>query len=62
MMTDGVLDACPGEEKEQDMKAYLESLTVQSPQELADRILHFAAREGGMWDDMTVLAAGIWKQ
>ncbi len=63
MVSDGVLDALPGDDKEQVMREYLESVEEMPPQELADQILEFsssfipAAR-----DDMTVLVAGIWKR
>ena len=62
MITDGVLDACPGLDKEQSLKEYLESMPVKTPQDMAERILRFACQNGGMQDDMTVLAAGIWKR
>ncbi len=62
MMTDGVLEACPGLEKERSLKEYLESMPVKTPQDMAERILRFACQSGGMNDDMTVLVAGIWKR
>ena len=62
MMTDGVLEACPGLEKEATLKEYLESMPVKTPQDMAERILRFACQNGGMNDDMTVLVAGIWKR
>lgn len=63
MVTDGVLDACPGEDKEASMKEYLEGLPLKSPQDTAEQILEFACRPGqALRDDMTVLAAGIWKR
>lgn len=63
MVSDGVLDALPGEEKELMMKEFIESMEMGAPQEMADDILAFAASfEEGIRDDMTVLAAGIWKK
>jgi stage II sporulation protein E len=63
MMTDGILDACPGDRKEQTMSEYLASLPAKSPQDMAERILDFACQNaGGSRDDMTVLVAGIWKK
>lgn len=63
MVTDGVLDACPGEEKELSLKEYIEGMTVKSPQDMAERILRFACQESEeVRDDMTVLTAGIWKR
>ncbi len=61
MVSDGVLEALPGDDKEEFMKEYLESIGRRSPQELADMVLEFAgACAGGARDDMTVLTAGIW--
>lgn len=63
MVTDGVLDVLPGDDKEQVLKEFLESMPKRSPQDMADRILQFAASfTGGVKDDMTVLTAGIWKR
>ena len=63
MMTDGVLDACPGDDKEQAMREYMEQMPVKSPQDMAERILRFACQgSAAHQDDMTVLAAGIWKR
>ena len=63
MVTDGVLDACPGDDKELSLKEYIEGMTVKSPQDMAERILRFACQgSGAARDDMTVLAAGIWKR
>ena len=63
MVSDGVLDALPGDEKEEVLKEYLESMPLKTPQDMADRILAFASSFlDGARDDMTVLAAGIWKR
>ena len=63
MVSDGVLEALPGENKEQVMKEYLEDVPGRTPQELADQILEFAMSfSGEARDDMTVLAAGVWKK
>lgn len=63
MVSDGVMDALPGEDKEQVMREYLESLEDMPPQELAEQILGFASSfVSGARDDMTVLAAQIWKR
>lgn len=61
MVTDGILEACPGVYKEQSMQEFLEEITAKSPQDLAQQVLDFA-RQGGENDDMTVLVAGIWKK
>ena len=42
MVSDGVLDALPGDDKEQAMQQYLESVEEMGPQELADQVLDFA--------------------
>ena len=63
MVSDGVLDALPGDDKEQVLKEYLESVEDMPPQELADQILEFAASFiPAARDDMTALVAGIWKR
>lgn len=63
MVSDGILDALPGEEKEQVLRDYMESMPVKTPQDMADRILKFASSfSDEARDDMTVLAAGIWKR
>ena len=63
MVTDGVLDALPGEDKEQVMGQFLESLEEMPPQDIAERILEFALSfVPGARDDMTVLTAQVWKR
>lgn len=63
LVSDGVLESFPGDEKEQVLKEYLEGMLVKSPQEMADRILRTACQNGMLpMDDMTVLVAGIWKR
>lgn len=63
MVSDGVLDACEGEDKERVLKEFLEDSEWRSPQEMAERILQFACSFGGSpRDDMTVLTAVIWKR
>lgn len=63
MVSDGVLDALPGDDKELVMKQYLESVEEMGPQELADQILEFSASFiPAPRDDMTVLTAGLWKR
>lgn len=63
MVTDGVLDACPGVEKEESLKAFAEAMAIKNPQDMAQQILRFACESSGeIRDDMTVLVAGIWKR
>ncbi len=63
MVSDGILEALPGEDKENVLKEYLEGADRKNPQDLAEMILKFAetfAEEPP--DDMTVLVGGIWKK
>lgn len=63
MVSDGVLDALPGDDKEEVLREYLESIPRKTPQDMADRILWFAGSfTEEARDDMTVLTAGIWKR
>lgn len=63
MVSDGVLDALPGEDKEGTMKEYLENLERKNPQDMAEEILRLVMETGGAGrDDMTVLVAGIWRK
>ena len=63
MVTDGVLEAIPGERKEEQLSLFYQTLTSQKPGELAQSILHYAKEQGEcVRDDMTVLVAGIWKK
>lgn len=62
MVTDGVLDALKGEDKEETMREILACTSGENLQETADEILHYAMISGEECrDDMTVLAVGIWK-
>ncbi len=63
LVSDGVLDALPSEDKEQALREYLESLGRKAPQDMADQILEFAMEFSDVVrDDMTVLVAGIWRK
>lgn len=63
MMTDGVLEALPGTEKELTMAAYLETMERKPPQDMADRILAYAKSfDAAPADDMSVMVAGIWEK
>ncbi len=63
MVSDGVLEALPGDDKELVMKEYLTGAKRRNPQDMADQILEFAGEcSGEARDDMTVLVAGIWKR
>ena len=62
MMTDGVLDALPGDRTEQ-MKQLLLEVKNSEPREFARELLETRAapRRLPRTDDMTVLVARIWK-
>lgn len=63
MISDGILEALPGDDKEEVLKEYMEDLDCRNPQDLAERILEFAmsfSEENR--DDMTVLAASVWQK
>lgn len=61
MVSDGVLDAMPGEEKEEAFKDFLAGLPQAGPQETAEMILAFVLSiEAEPQDDMTVLVGGIY--
>lgn len=63
MVTDGVLDACPGAEKEECLKTFIEAMPRKNPQDMAQKILQFACENSEeIRDDMTVLVIGIWKR
>ena len=64
MVTDGVLDALPGEEPEETMKEIIMEVNTTAAQELGkgilERVLTYC--EYKATDDMTVLAAGLWRK
>lgn len=63
LMTDGVLDALPGEDYEEIMEQTISGMEEVGPGEIAERIMELALRscEGHIQDDMTVLVGGIWE-
>ena len=61
MVSDGVLDAMPGEQKEEAFQDFLAGLPVAGPQETAEMIMAFVlSLNGEPEDDMTVLVGGIY--
>ncbi|WP_024292999.1 SpoIIE family protein phosphatase [Lacrimispora indolis] len=63
MVSDGVLDALPADDKELMLKEFIAGMPVKNPQDMADRILLFARSfHDRVADDMTVMTAGIWKR
>ena len=62
MVTDGVLDALRGEDKEETMREILACTSGENLQDTADEILRLAKESDGLCrDDMTELAVGIWR-
>lgn len=64
MVSDGVLDCAPTEDKEAFLQDTIMSITYKSPQEVANEILSRALKNHGYEpaDDMTVLVTGIWRK
>lgn len=61
MVSDGILDAMPGEDKEGTFRDFLAGLPDAGPQETAEMILTFALSfHEEPQDDMTVLVGGIY--
>ena len=61
MVSDGVLDSMPGDQKEDAFRDFLAGLPEAGPQETAEMILTFALSfDGEPRDDMTVLVGGIY--
>lgn len=62
MVTDGVLDALTGEDKEETMKEILSCISGENLQDVTDEILRYARlSEADCRDDMTALAVGVWR-
>ena len=65
MMTDGVLEAIQGNQKEDVLKEFCLTQQGRNPREIADKVLEFAIGQEENHtakDDITVLVAGIWKK
>lgn len=63
MVSDGILDALPADDKELMLQDFIAGMPVKNPQDMADRILLFARSFTEIAsDDMTVLTAGIWNR
>ncbi len=64
MVTDGALEALPGEKKEEAFGSLIKSLECGSPKEMARQIMDRLLGEcgGEAKDDMTVFVAGIWQK
>lgn len=64
MVTDGILDAFPGEEKEFYIENILSNMQTSNPSDIANKILLQALERSAHIapDDMSVLVAGIWEK
>lgn len=62
MMTDGVLDAISDDDKESVMKEIILDINTENPKDISNQILSLVKPADGAEDDMTVLAAGIWRK
>ena len=64
MVTDGIIDAFPGEEKEFYVENILANIHSNNPNDIASSILMQALERGGeiASDDMSVLVTGIWEK
>ncbi|MDF2485784.1 MAG: hypothetical protein K0R46_1952 [Herbinix sp.] len=62
LLTDGVLDCIPGENKEEFIERLLLENNSNNPQEIANRILERTLSQSNFvpMDDMSVITAGIW--
>lgn len=63
LMTDGVLEAFREKGYEEAVRNALAGMEGNSPREMAEKLMQLAifASEGNVRDDMTILAATIWK-
>jgi len=64
MITDGVLEAMVGDDKEEEFAELICTQMTGNPRELADRLMECSLEAcGGMAaDDMTIYVAGIWEK
>lgn len=63
MMTDGVLEAFREKGYEEAVRNCIAELDVENPREMAEKLMQLAifGSEGNIRDDMTILAATLWK-
>lgn len=62
MVTDGVLDALSGVDKEAAMKTVISQQSSRNPRDFAERILRSVQQNTEAKDDMTVMVVGIWEK
>ena len=63
LMTDGVLEAFRDRGYEEAVRDCLANMEDETPREMAEKLMQLAifASEGKVRDDMTILAATLWK-
>lgn len=64
MVTDGVIDSIPSDNKEELLEDFIKSIKINNSKEIANSILNFSL-ESNNWipkDDMTVLVGGFWEK
>lgn len=63
LMTDGVLEAFREKGYEEAVRSSIAGMDVENPREMAEKLMQLAifASEGNIRDDMTILAATLWK-
>lgn len=64
MVTDGVIDSIPSDNKEELLSDFISSIKTNNSKEIANAILNFSL-ESNNWtpkDDMTVLVGGFWER
>ncbi len=64
MVSDGVLEAFSGENKEEELGRLLMDIHTKNPKDMADELLEAVQKSSGeeITDDMTILITGIWKR
>lgn len=64
MVSDGVLEAFEGDNKEEELGRMLMDINSKNPKEIADELLAAVREYSGqeIMDDMTVLVTGIWQR
>lgn len=64
MVSDGVLEAFAGENKEEELSRLLMDIHARNPKDMADALLAAVVEYTGqeIMDDMTVLVTGIWQR
>lgn len=64
MVSDGVIEAVPGKDRDEVMKDVIEKSTTRHPKEMAEKIIEqvLLYSEQKVLDDMTVLVTGLWEK